>query len=83
MISFEEDQRRVRRQLDAEIKAKDAEIDRLKDQNEIDYKITVDVCNRNTDLKKLIGELADTLSHYALLNNGEKELISRAREVTK
>jgi hypothetical protein len=61
------------------IREKDSEIERLKAENEI----TVRVCNENTDLKTLITELADALSHYALLNDFEKSLLQRAREATR
>jgi hypothetical protein len=60
------------------ISDKNAEIERLKAENEI----TVRVCNENTDLKKLITELADVLRDvlpYPL----HTELVRRAREATR
>ena len=71
------------------VRAKDAEIERLKEQNESDYKITVSVCNENTDLKKviddqrdLITELCDALEQQSCWST-KVELIQRAREATK
>jgi hypothetical protein len=62
---------------------KDAEIERLKEQNESDYKITVEVCHENTDLKKLITELCDALDGPRFDAIAQRELVQRAREATK
>jgi hypothetical protein len=75
-----------------------AEIERLKAKEQDgrrEREAEIDILNRciakfdewrreeQDDLKKIITELADALSHYALLNNSEKELIARAREAIK
>jgi hypothetical protein len=55
--------------IDAEsqlLAEKDAEIERLKEQNESDYKIAVDVCNENTDLKKVIDDQRVLITELAL-----------------
>jgi DNA repair exonuclease SbcCD ATPase subunit len=68
---------------------KDAEIERLKAElahaEENLHKagvrlgvLSVQLGNRDN----LIGELADALSHYALLNDFEKSLLQRAKEAT-
>jgi peptidoglycan hydrolase CwlO-like protein len=62
---------------------KDAEIDRLKAELK-GYGEELHNCGKRiADKDKLISELADALSHYALLNNGEKELIRRAKEAVE
>ena len=43
--------------------------------------VTIRVCNENTDLKKLITELADALSWY--IEESDDGLIHHAREATK
>jgi hypothetical protein len=57
------------------------EIKALKAENEI----TISVCNQNTDLKKLVTELADALEDQTNIGFGKEatDLIQRAREATK
>ena len=64
-----------------EMDSKDAEIDQLKALLIEHSSNAAELAWFKKDAIKLIGELADALSHYALLNNGEKALITRAREV--
>lgn len=80
-MSFEEEQRTVRRQLDAEIKAKDAEIVRLKEENG-------HFAWRDKDKNSLITELCDALYDHMGFNTKrtftqDEKLIERAREATK
>src|SRR5271165_1620252 len=58
-----------------------AEIDRLKALVVEHSSNAAELAWFKKDATKLIGELADALSHYALLSPSEKALITRAREV--
>jgi uncharacterized small protein (DUF1192 family) len=64
------------------LEAATKEIERLKAQNELDYEITVSICNENTDLKKLITDLCDALEESGFYC-GQGSLVKRAREATR
>jgi hypothetical protein len=83
---------------DRQLAGKDAEIERLKKEvhqlkrdlvdavhNIQAHSMIVDASEKDAEIEQdqLITELADALSHYALLNDFEKSLIQRAREATR
>lgn len=84
-MSFGEQQRTVRRQLDAEIKAKDAEIERLKAELQQSRKLCQIWIDKSAGETKLITELADALESIPATSHWDwsVKLIQRAREATK
>ena len=67
---------------DRQLAEKDAEIESLEGQ----LAVTTRVCNENTDLKKLITELADALDRCDPIQISIQEvaaLVQRAREATR
>jgi hypothetical protein len=62
---------------------KDAEIERLKAELAFQTDMAAQADMFVQQYSRLIGELADALSHYALLNDFEKSLLQRAKDAIK